>query len=67
MTAFHVGDRFTSKETKEIVQVRWVDPQDRSCAVVFNLSNPFEDETVFAGDFLDHWSLAGERSAVLAA
>lgn len=67
MRAFRVGDRFKSKDVKEIVEVRWVDPRDRSCAVVFNVANRFEDETVFAVDFFDHWTLAEEVPQTLAA
>lgn len=67
MRPFHVGDRFRSKDVKEIVEVRWVDPQDRYCAVVFNVANQLEDETVFASDFLASWSLVKEVTEVLAA
>ncbi len=67
MRAFQVGDRFKSKDVKAIVEVRWVDPRDQSCAVVFNVANPFEDETVFAADFLEHWTLAKEGPLTLAA
>jgi hypothetical protein len=67
MRAFHVGDRFTSKNVKAIVEVRWVDPRDRTCAVVFNVANQFEDETVFAADFLEHWTLLEEDRQTLAA
>lgn len=67
MRSFQVGDRFKGKGVKEIVEVRWVDPQDRDCAVVVNVANQFEDETVFAADFFDHWSLIGEDTGALAA
>jgi hypothetical protein len=67
MRAFQVGDRFKSKDVKEIVEVRWVDPRDRSCAVVFNVANRFEDETVFALDFFDHWTPVEESPQTLAA
>lgn len=66
MSAFQVGQRFKSKDVRAVVEVRWVDPGDRSCAVVFNVANPFEDETVFATDFFEHWTLE-EGTAVLAA
>jgi hypothetical protein len=67
MRAFQVGDRFKSKDVKEIVEVRWVDPRDRHCAVVFNVANQFEDETVFASDFLGDWTLVEEGTEFLAA
>ena len=67
MRAFHVGDRFKSKDVMQIVEVRWVDPQDRACAVVLNVANPFEDETVFAGDFLLRWSPVEKSTEALAA
>lgn len=67
MRAFHVGDRFKSKDMKAIAEVRWVDPRDRTCAVVFNVANQFEDETVFAADFLGHWTLVEETPHTLAA
>ena len=67
MRAFHVGDRFKSKDVQAIVEVRWVDPRDQRCAVVFNVTNQFEDETVFAADFLEHWTLAEQDRQTLAA
>ena len=67
MRPFQIGDRFKSKDVKEIVEVRWLDPQDPDCAVVVNVANQFEDETVFAGDFFDHWSLVEEGDEALAA
>jgi len=67
MSPFQVGDRFKSKDVKEIVEVRWVDPQDRHCAVVVNVANRFEDETVFASDFFDHWTLVEGGNEALAA
>lgn len=67
MKAFQVGQRFKRNDVRETVDVRWVDPQDRSCAVVFNVANHFEDETVFAGDFLSHWTLLEEGKESLAA
>jgi len=67
MRAFQVGDRYNSSDVAEIVEVRWVDPQDRHCAVVFNVANRFEDETVFAGDFLIQWTLVVEGTKSLAA
>ena len=51
MGPFQVGDRFKSKDVKEIVEVRWTDPQNRDCAVVVNVANQFEDETVFSSGF----------------
>lgn len=50
-----------------IVEVRWVDPQDCYCAVIFNVANQFEDETVFAGDFLRGWTLVVPGTEALAA
>ena len=67
MRPFQVGDRFKSNDVKEIVEVRWVDPQDANCAVVFNVANQSEDETVFASDFFLHWSLVAEGTRSLAA
>ena len=67
MRRFQVGDRFKSKDARAIVEVRWVDPQDRDCAVVVNVANQFEDETVFASDFFNHWSSVEEGSEALAA
>ena len=57
MRPFQVGDRFKSNDATAIVEVRWVDPQDQYCAVVFNVANQLEDETVFASDFLRRWTL----------
>jgi hypothetical protein len=67
MRPFQVGDRLKSKDVKEIVEVRWVDPQYPDCAVVVNVANQFEDETVFASDFFDNWSLIEEGTEDLAA
>ena len=67
MRAFQVGQRFKSTDVREVVEVRWVHPRDRGCAVVFNVANPFEDETVFATDFLRQWALVEEGAAPLAA
>jgi hypothetical protein len=67
MRAFQRGDRFKSTGVKEIVEVRWVDPADSHCAVVFNVANGFEDETVFASDFLNHWTLVRQGAEALAA
>jgi hypothetical protein len=41
--------------------VRWVDPLDRNCAVVFDVSRQFDDETVFAAEFFDDWTIVEER------
>ena len=67
MRRFQVGDRFKSNEVTDIVEVRWVHPQDPYCAVVFNMANQFEDETVFASDFLGSWTLVEESTESLAA
>lgn len=67
MRAFEAGQRFKSQDMREVIAVRWVDPHDRYCAVVFNVANKFEDETVFAPDFFEHWSLVEEHVPSVAA
>lgn len=67
MKPFQVGDRFKSHDVNAIVEVRWVDPRDHGCAVVFNVANHFEDETVFASEFLRGWTLISEGAEALAA
>ncbi|HEY7229164.1 MAG TPA: hypothetical protein VH558_02210 [Pseudolabrys sp.] len=67
MRTFQVGDRFQSNDVTDIVEVRWVHPQDPYCAVVFNVANQFEDETVFASDFFGCWTLVEEGTESLAA
>lgn len=66
MRTFHVGQKFKSKDVQEIVEVRWVDAQDQCCAVVFNVANPFEDETVFATDFFENWTLVEGANSLAA-
>jgi hypothetical protein len=39
MRTFQVGARFKSNDVTDIVEVRWVHPQDPCCAVVFNIEN----------------------------
>lgn len=60
MRRFQVGDQFRSNEFAAIVEVRWVDPQDQNCAVVFDIGNQFDDETVFATEFFDDWTIVEE-------
>jgi hypothetical protein len=60
MKPFRVGERFKGNDVEKVVEVRWVDPHDQYCAVVFNVANRFEDETVFATDFLNYWTLIEE-------
>jgi hypothetical protein len=67
MRSFGVGQRFKSNDVPDVVEVRWVDPAQASCAVVFKVANHFEDETVFAPDFFEHWTLVEERIASVAA
>jgi len=67
MRAFQVGERYNSEYVREVVKVRWIDPQDQYCAVVFNVANRFEDETVFASDFMNYWTLIEEDNQFLAA
>jgi hypothetical protein len=62
-----VGQRFKSSDVPVAVEVRWVDLADGYCALVFNVANHFEEETVFAPDFFDHWTLVEARIASVAA
>jgi hypothetical protein len=57
MKRFRVGDKFKANEFAGMVEVRWIDPADEDCALVFNVANKFDAETVFAADFFNDWTL----------
>jgi hypothetical protein len=61
MRPFRVGDEFKGNHSGTVAEVIWVDPQDRFKAVV-NTSELIE-QTVFASQFLNHWTLIKEGSA----
>jgi hypothetical protein len=52
MRAFRVGDQFRGNQQRRIVEVTWVDPEDHFCATIFDLKGEFDDEKVFASQFL---------------
>ncbi|GEM_PF-4275234 len=60
MGPFQVGDKFRANDFAGLVEVRWVDPQDGNCAVVFDIANQFGDETVFATEFFNDWTIMEE-------
>lgn len=60
MRPFQLGDKFRANEFGGMVEVRWVDPRDRYCAVVFNMADQLDNETVFAADFCNDWTLVEE-------
>jgi len=55
MRPFRVGDVFQGNHSGKIVEVIWVDPRDHFRAVI-----DFEETTVFAAQFLNHWTLIAE-------
>jgi hypothetical protein len=61
MRPFRVGDQFKGNHTGLIAEVSWVDPQDHFRAVINGTD--FVDETVFAAQFLNHWTLIKEGIA----
>jgi hypothetical protein len=64
MRAFRVGDQFKGNQIGRIVQVVWVDPEDRFRAVISDVNGEFDDETVFAAQFLNYWTLTKEGPLV---
>jgi hypothetical protein len=60
MRPFRVGDEFKGKQIGRIAKVEWVDPQDHFRAVISDVKGGFDDETVFAAQFLNYWTLTKE-------
>ena len=58
MRPFKVGDVFKGNHSDQVVTVRWVDPKDHFRAVV-----DYAETTVFAAQFLNHWTLIQEGSS----
>jgi hypothetical protein len=66
MRAFRVGDRFKGNHSGLLAEVTWVDPQDHFRAVIKCMGGSrthYVDETVFAAQFLGHWTLTREGPA----
>lgn len=64
MRPFRVGDKFKGNHVGYNAEVTWVDPQDRRRATISIKDLP--DETVFAAQFLNHWTLIEEGPAAAA-
>jgi hypothetical protein len=62
MRPFRVGDVFCGNHSGLIAEVSWVDPHDHFRAVVNGTD--FVDETVYASQFLSHWTLINEGPAL---
>ncbi len=63
MRAFRVGDQFKGNHTAMLAEVVWVDPRDHFKAVIHCMTGSaieFVDQTVFASQFLGHWTLTKE-------
>ena len=60
MRPFRVGDQFKGNKIGRIVEVVWVDPEDHFRATISDAKREFDDETVFAAQFLNHWTLIKE-------
>jgi hypothetical protein len=57
MRPFLIGDQFKGNQIGRIVEVQWVDPEDHFRAVISDVNGEYDDETVFAAQFLNHWTL----------
>jgi hypothetical protein len=60
MRAFRVGDQFKGNHSGLLAEVTWVDPKDHFRAVIKCMGGSqtrYVDETVFAAQFLSHWTL----------
>jgi len=60
MRAFRVGDQFKGNHSGLLAEVTWVDPHDHFRAVIKCMGGSrtrYVDETVFAAQFLNHWTL----------
>jgi hypothetical protein len=63
MRAFRVGDHFRGNHSGLTAEVTWVDPNDHFRATVNCLRGDVieqVDQTVFAAQFLNHWTLVRE-------
>ena len=61
MRPFRVGDQFRGNHSGLIAEVSWIYREDHFRAVVY--STDFVDQTVYAAQFLNHWTLIKEGPA----